>query len=77
MGLGEMTEMENSSLKTSLRMSLLIGLLLPLAETLRRSNQLPDPTCFLQWFDDDAGADRQRADAGVYVLRLVSERDSE
>jgi hypothetical protein len=33
-------------------MALIIGLLLPLAETLRRSNQLPDPTRFLHWFDD-------------------------
>ena len=44
--------MENQSLKTSVRMALLMGIFLPLAETLRRSNQLLDPARFLNWFDD-------------------------
>lgn len=36
----------------SLRMAVFIGLFLPLAETVRRSNQLLDPARFLNWFDD-------------------------
>jgi hypothetical protein len=44
--------MENNSLKISMRMALFMGIFLPLAETLRRSNQLLDPTRFINWFDD-------------------------
>jgi len=31
---------------------MVIGILLPLAETFRRSNQLLDPSRFFNWFDD-------------------------
>jgi hypothetical protein len=44
--------MENNSLKISMRMALFMGVFLPLAETLRRSNQLFDPARFVNWFDD-------------------------
>ena len=44
--------MENNSLKTSVRMAIVMGILLPLAETFRRSNQLLDPARFFSWFDD-------------------------
>ena len=44
--------MENQSLKISVWMALVMGILLPLAETVRRSNQLLDPARFLNWFDD-------------------------
>lgn len=44
--------MENKSLKASVTMTILIGILLPVAETLRRSNQLLDPARFFNWFDD-------------------------
>jgi hypothetical protein len=44
--------MENQDLKSSVRMAVFMGVLLPLAETLRRSNQLLDPARFLNWFDD-------------------------
>ena len=44
--------MENQALKSSMRMAVFMGALLPLAETLRRSNQLLDPARFLNWFDD-------------------------
>jgi|GEM_PF-3552282 len=44
--------MENQALKSSMRMAMLMGVLLPLAETVRRSNQLLDPARFLSWFDD-------------------------
>jgi hypothetical protein len=44
--------MENQALKSSMRMAVFMGILLPLAETLRRSNQLLDPARFLNWFDD-------------------------
>ena len=33
-------------------MALAMGILLPAAETARRSNQLLDPARFLNWFDD-------------------------
>jgi hypothetical protein len=33
-------------------MALAMGVFLPLAETLRRANQLLDPARFLNWFDD-------------------------
>jgi hypothetical protein len=42
----------NKSLHTSVNMALGLGIFLPLAETVRRSNQLLDPTRFLNWFDD-------------------------
>jgi uncharacterized membrane protein YdcZ (DUF606 family) len=44
--------MENGPFKISVRMALVMGIFLPLAETVRRSNQLLDPTKFLNWFDD-------------------------
>ncbi len=44
--------MENKALISSMRMAMFMGALLPLAETLRRSNQLLDPARFLNWFDD-------------------------
>ena len=33
-------------------MAMWLGILLPLAETIRRSNQLLDPARFINWFDD-------------------------
>lgn len=44
--------MENKPLKISLRMATIMGVFLPLAETVRRSNQIVDLTRFLSWFDD-------------------------
>jgi hypothetical protein len=44
--------MENPVLKTSVRLAVAMGIFLPLAETVRRSNQLLDPARFLNWFDD-------------------------
>lgn len=44
--------MNNKALTISTRMALAMGIFLPLAETLRRSNQLLDPARFLNWFDD-------------------------
>ena len=44
--------MDNKALTISTRMALAMGIFLPLAETLRRSNQLLDPARFLNWFDD-------------------------
>ncbi len=44
--------MESKPLKIAVRMALLMGVFLPLAETIRRSNQLLDPAKFLSWFDD-------------------------
>jgi hypothetical protein len=38
--------------KISLKMLVFMGIFLPLAETVRRSNQLLDPREFLSWFDD-------------------------
>lgn len=38
--------------KFTTRMAIAIGILLPLAETIRRVNQLLDPTYFMLWFDD-------------------------
>ena len=39
-------------LKTSVKMATIIGIFLPLAETVRRSNQILDLTRFFSWFDD-------------------------
>ena len=44
--------MKNKPLKISLRMATIMGIFLPLAETVRRSNQISDLTKFLSWFDD-------------------------
>jgi hypothetical protein len=44
--------MKNKALTTSVRMAVVMGIFLPLAETFRRSNQLLDPTRFFNWFDD-------------------------
>jgi hypothetical protein len=40
------------SLKITTRMAIAIGIILPLAETIRRANQLLDPSYFMLWFDD-------------------------
>jgi len=44
--------MSKTSLKNSAYLALLIGILLPAAETVRRFKQLTDPSYFLHWFDD-------------------------
>jgi hypothetical protein len=44
--------MRNNALKTSVRMAIIMGIFLPLAETIRRANQLLDLTRFFNWFDD-------------------------
>jgi hypothetical protein len=44
--------MENKPLKASVNLAIVIGIFLPLAETVRRSNQLFDLTKFFNWFDD-------------------------
>lgn len=44
--------MNDQALNSSMRMAVCMGIFLPLAETLRRSNQLLDPARFLNWFDD-------------------------
>ncbi len=44
--------MESKSLKTSVTMATVMGVFLPLAETVRRANQLFDLTEFFSWFDD-------------------------
>jgi uncharacterized membrane protein HdeD (DUF308 family) len=42
----------NKPLKISTKMAVIMGIFLPLAETVRRSNQLSDLTRFFNWFDD-------------------------
>jgi hypothetical protein len=44
--------MGNKPLKISMRMATIMGIFLPLAETVRRANQIFDHTKFLNWFDD-------------------------
>lgn len=44
--------MGNNALQTSLRMALIMGIFLPLAETVRRIKQLTDLKQFFFWFDD-------------------------
>jgi hypothetical protein len=44
--------MKTNSLKISIRMATIMGVFLPFIETVRRSNQILDPTKFLNWFDD-------------------------
>jgi hypothetical protein len=44
--------MKINSLKISIKMATIMGLFLPFIETVRRSNQILDPTKFLNWFDD-------------------------
>jgi hypothetical protein len=44
--------MKNDSLRISTRMATIMGIFLPFIETIRRSNQILDPTKFLNWFDD-------------------------
>ena len=44
--------MKNNYLKISIRMATIMGIFLPFIETVRRSNQILDPTKFLNWFDD-------------------------
>jgi hypothetical protein len=42
----------NNNLKVSARMALVLGIFLPLAETVRRINQILDFEEFFSWFDD-------------------------
>lgn len=44
--------MVSKALKRSVRMAIAMGIFLPLAETVRRSNQLLDLSRFFFWFDD-------------------------
>lgn len=44
--------MDNQPLKQSVRMAVVMGIFLPLAETVRRSNHILDISRFLNWFDD-------------------------
>ena len=44
--------MNKKLLKTSVKMATVMGLFLPIAETVRRSNQIFDLTRFFSWFDD-------------------------
>jgi len=44
--------MNNKFLNISMRMAAIMGVFLPLAETVRRSNQIFDLTMFFSWFDD-------------------------
>jgi uncharacterized membrane protein HdeD (DUF308 family) len=44
--------METISLKSSVTMAIIMGIFLPLAETVRRANQIFDLTKFFSWFDD-------------------------
>lgn len=44
--------MIEGNIKKSAYMALVLGILLPLLETIRRVNQLLDPRSFLEWFDD-------------------------
>jgi hypothetical protein len=44
--------MKTNPLKISIRMATIMGVFLPFIETVRRSNQILDPTKFLNWFDD-------------------------
>ncbi|NJM68190.1 MAG: hypothetical protein HC851_22260 [Acaryochloris sp. RU_4_1] len=43
---------ENKLLKISVRMATIMGIFLPLAGTVRRSNQILELTSFFSWFDD-------------------------
>jgi hypothetical protein len=45
-------QLKTQSLKISTNMAAVMGIFLPLAETVRRSNQLLDLTRFFSWFDD-------------------------
>jgi hypothetical protein len=44
--------MKINSLNMSIKMATIMGFFLPFIETIRRSNQILDPTKFLNWFDD-------------------------
>ena len=44
--------MKRKSLNISLKMAIIMGIFLPLAETVRRSNQILDLRNFFSWFDD-------------------------
>ena len=44
--------MENSHLTTSARLAFMMGIFLPLAETIRRIQQITDVKEFFNWFDD-------------------------
>ena len=44
--------MENQNLKTSMIMAFIMGIFLPLAETVRRINQIIIFQEFFRWFDD-------------------------
>ena len=45
-------EKSNPGLLTSARMALIMGILLPVLETIRRSNQILHLQYFFHWFDD-------------------------
>ena len=47
-----MTSLQTTPLRLTTRMAIAIGIVLPLAETIRRANQLLDPASFMLWFDD-------------------------
>lgn len=42
----------NKDLKVSTNMAIVMGLFLPIAETVRRINQILDINAFFSWFDD-------------------------
>ena len=44
--------MTSKDLKVSLKMAVMLGLFLPIAETVRRINQIFDYREFFSWFDD-------------------------
>ena len=44
--------MKTNYLKLATKMATIMGVFLPFIETIRRSNQILDPTKFLNWFDD-------------------------
>jgi hypothetical protein len=50
--LKNLLNMKINNLMISTRMAVIMGVFLPFIETIRRSNQLLDPTKFLNWFDD-------------------------
>ncbi|HEY0262618.1 MAG TPA: hypothetical protein VGB95_06300, partial [Chitinophagales bacterium] len=44
--------MTDNKLRVSAKMALVMGIFLPVAETIRRSSQLLDYKKFFSWFDD-------------------------
>jgi hypothetical protein len=45
-------KMDDKNLRNSARMAMALGVFLPIAETIRRANQLLDLANFFKWFDD-------------------------